>query len=419
MRSRRMATPPRNSTHVLGLIVRLVLPCAILAGGWFGFTYLSSGVEKAPTPEKERQTLRTKVQKLEVADYPVIVKTHAVVQAHNDVTLASQVAGRVVRVSPSFEVGAYFTEGEVLVEIDPRDFENQLAIAKSELAVAESTLTLAKLVEDRKLRLVKSKAVSQGEVDSATASREQAEANVNLAESRVEQAKLDLQRTKVLAPFDGRVKSKLIGIGQMAGTNNPLGEVFAIDYVEVRLPIAGDQRQFLNLPEFSEDASLEVTLQDAIRDANDTVWRGKIVRTEGVLDADSRDLFAIARIDDPFGRKTNKPPLRVGQPVIASIEGTTLKNVVALPRAAVRQMDRVVLVDPTDQTLRPMTVEALWSDAENVVVPASAIPSNMWLATTTLAYYPEGAKVEIIPEPGAGESIAESTSADAPTKATN
>ncbi|MGI9456579.1 MAG: efflux RND transporter periplasmic adaptor subunit [Aeoliella sp.] len=414
-----MTTHSYNPSQTAGLLLRLVLPCAILAAGWFGFAYLSSKVEKAPEPEEKRQALRTRVQELKVGDYPVIINTNAVVQAHNDVTLAAQVSGRVVRVSPAFEVGAYFTEGEVLVEIDSSDFENALSIAKSELAAANSTLTLAKLVEERKLRLVKSDAVSRGEVDAATASRVQAEANFELAGSRLEQAELQLQRTKVLAPFDGRVKSKLIGLGQMAGTNNPLGEVFAIDYVEVRLPISGMLREFLDLPEFTGDSPLEVTLRDGIRKASNTIWQGTIVRTEGVLDENSRDLFAIARVDDPFGRKTGQPPLRIGQPVIASIQGTTLKDVVALPRSAVRQLDRVVLVDPADQTLRPMNVDAVWSDAKHVVVRSSEIPHGMWLATTTLAYSPEGAKVEIIPEPEASESIAESTTKDDDQKATN
>lgn len=414
-----MTSPSPKPTHLAGLLFRLALPCAILAGGWFGFLYLSEEIEKAPPPETEKQLLRTRVEELHVTDYPVVIKTNAVVQAHNEVTLSAQVAGTVVRVSPAFEVGAYFTKGDVLVEIDPRDYQNQLSIAQSELAAAKSTLSLAKLVEDRKLRLIKSNAVSQGEVDAAKASREQAEANVELAFSRVEQAELQLERTKVLAPFDGRVQAKMIGLGQMAGANNPLGQVFAIDYVEVRLPISGQQRQFLELPEFADDAPVEVTLRDAIQASNDHKWQGKIVRTEGVLDADSRDVFAIARIEDPFGRESGKPPLRVGQPVVASIQGVTLENVIALPRGAVRQMDRVVLVDPAEQTLRPMQVEAIWSDATHVVVRSTALPTNMWLATTTLAYYPEGAKVEILPDSSASKSIAESTSADAPTKATN
>src|SRR5690606_28700860 len=120
-----------------------------------------------------------------------------VVQAHNQVTLSAEITGVVTHVSPSFEVGAYFAEGELLVEIDPQNYETAVSMAESRLLAAHSALDLAKLNEERKLRLIKSNAVSQAEVDEASANREQAEADVELAAAQLEQAKLDLRRTKV------------------------------------------------------------------------------------------------------------------------------------------------------------------------------------------------------------------------------
>lgn len=395
-----------------GLALRAVLPCAILAGGWFGFLKLTDTVEEQPVPAKEKKTLRTKVQELDVIDYPVIIKTHGIVQAHNQVTLAAEIAGVITKVSPSFEAGAYFSKGEVLVEIDHRNYATALSMAQSRLLAARSALKLAKLNEERKLRLIESNAVSQAEVEAASATREQAEADVDLAETQVEQATLDLQRTKVVAPFDGRVQVKNIGLGQMASSNSPLGEIFAVDFAEVRLPISGRQRQFLELPEFSDDPAVDVVLQDAINESSAATWRAKIVRTEGVLDENSRDLFAIARIDDPFGRTSGSPPLRIGQPVEASIEGEVLQDVIALPRGAVRQLDQIVLVDRDELTLLPLTIDPIWSDAEYVIVDRAAIPGGMWLATTHMVYTPEGAKVEIIPDAYSTASIADSAGPD-------
>ncbi|PQO25565.1 efflux RND transporter periplasmic adaptor subunit [Blastopirellula marina] len=414
-----MTTNSSKPRYLAGLLLRLAIPCGILAAGWFGFQLLAEKVERPSRPEPRKVLLRSRVEEIEVVDYPVVVKTHAVVQPHNQVTLTSQVSGTVASINASFEVGAYFNKGDVLVEIDPSDYQTALSVSESELEVAKSELKLAKLVEERKLRLVESNAVSQGEVETASASREQAEANVALAETQVEQARLNLGRTKIVAPFDGRVMSKLIGIGQLAGTNTPLGEVFAIDYVEVRLPISGEQREFLELPEFADDAPIAVQLQDGIRQANDSIWNGRIVRTEGVLDADSRDLFAIARIEDPFGRTSGTKPLRIGQPVIASIEGTLLRDVIALPRAAVRQLDQIVLVNQENQTLLPLMVEPLWSDAEKVIVPSKSVPKGMWLATTPMVFTPKGAKIEIIPPANPTITIAESTSLETDESVTN
>ncbi|TWT65253.1 efflux RND transporter periplasmic adaptor subunit [Allorhodopirellula solitaria] len=414
-----MTTPSTTPSFLAGVLLRMAIPCAILAAGWFGFQRLAGEVERPPLPEPKEVLLRSRIEEIAIVDYPVVVKTHAVVQAHNRITLTSQVSGTVAKTSPFFEVGAYFKKGDVLVEIDQRDYQTALAIAESELAAAKSELKLAVIVEKRKLKLVESNAVPQGEVETASASREQAQANVALAETNVEQAKLNLQRTKFVAPFDGRVISKLIGIGQLAGQNAPLGEIFAIDYVEVRLPVSGEQRDYLDLPEFPDDSPLAVRLQDGIQQSNDSIWEGTIVRTEGVLDADSRDLFAIARIDDPFGRESGKPPLRIGQPVIASIDGKVLHDVIALPRGAVRELDQVVLVDRADQTLLPLQVKTLWSDAEKVIVSSAAIPPGMWLATTPMPFTPKGAKIEIIPPADAAITIADSTSTKSDENATN
>src|SRR5690606_28987919 len=102
-------------------------------------------------------------------------------------------------------------------------YETALAIAKSRLQGAESALELAKVDERRKLSLIQRNAVSQAEVDVASATREQAEAQVELAKSEVKQATLDVERTKIVAPFDGRMQGKSIGLGQMANANTPLG----------------------------------------------------------------------------------------------------------------------------------------------------------------------------------------------------
>lgn len=393
--------------------MRLLAPCLVLAAGWLGFRQLSTKVERPLEQAEEKAQLRTRVDEMVVGAYPVIVKTHAVVQAHNPVTLTPEVAGKVIRVSDSFQVGSYFREGEVLVEIDRRDYETALAIAQSQLESARSAVKLAKLNEERKLRLIKANAVSGAEVYEASATREQAEADVDLAKTQLEQARLNLNRTKVTAPFDGRVQTKLIGIGQTAAANTPLGEVFAIDFAELRLPISGDQRKYLDLPERADDPPVAVTLYDAIDPSHDHVWEAKIVRTEGVLDQDSRDLFAIARVDDPFGIESGKRPLRIGQPVRAMIEGEVLKDVVALPRSAVRQLDRAVLVSKEDRSLLPIEIEPVWSDSDYVVVHGSSIPENMWLATTPMPYTPEGSVVEIIPPADMTTSTAEALPADA------
>jgi hypothetical protein len=155
---------------------------------------------------------------------------------------------------------------------------------------------------------------------------------------------------------------------------------------------------FLTLPEGPEDSPVDVQLRDALNH-DETVWTAKIIRTEGTLDASSLELFAIARIADPFGRQSGHPPLRIGQPVLASIPGRVLKDVIVMPRAGVRQLDRIILLDPNELTIQSHRIEAIWSDAEHVVVRDATIADGSLLATTHLIYAPDGSKVEILPDP--------------------
>jgi hypothetical protein len=189
-----------------------------------------------------------------------------------------------------------------------------------------------------------------------------------------------------------------------------LGTVFAVDFAEVRLPISGPELKYLDLPERIGDTPVDVELRDGINPESETVWTAKIVRTEGTLDENSLELFAIARIDDPYGLTSGAPPLRIGLPVIGSISGKMLENVVAIPRASIRQMDQVYFVDQNDLTIRSKTIVPVWSDEENVLIRDPNVADGSLVSTTRIVYAPDGAKVEIIPET---ESVTEMVSAKA------
>ena len=385
-------------TRILGVLLRIALPVVCLVAGAYAFQHLSVAVEKEKEPPAEKKLIRTRVAELLSQDYPIIIKKNGIVQSHNQVTLSAEVIGKVLHVSPSFEVGSYFKAGEVLVELDARDYKTSLAMAEAQRDGATAALELAQLNYEQQSRLVARNAAPQADLNQALAARAQAESSLDSAKSQFDQAKRDLERTKILAPFDGRVRLKDIGLGQSVGTGTPLGTIFAVDFAEVRLPIAGPELQYVDLPEHAGDLPVSVELRDAINPESKTVWNARIVRTEGALDENSLELYAIARIDDPFGLKSGDPPLRIGQPVNGSIVGKVLEDVVAIPRTSIRQMDQVYLVDKTELTLSAKTIAPIWSDAQYVLIRDPKIPDGTLVSTTRIVYAPDGAKVEIIPE---------------------
>jgi len=392
-------SPAEARPGAFGVLVRVLLPIAIIVAGGLAYTKLSVAPEEDQSPPPEKKNIKTRVTELTISDYPVVIKTNGIVQAHNETTLSAEVSGLITGIGTTFEVGSYFAEGDVLVELDDRDYKTQLAIADAQRLSTEASLKHATQDHDRIMDLFENDNIgTQADVDEAVATRAQASAQLSSVLAQLEQSKRDLERTTIRAPFAGRVRHKAVGLGQSVNTGTPLGVVFAVDFAEVRLPIAARQRRYLNLPEMEEDAPVKVVLRDTVSEESEVEWDAQIVRTEGALDTDSLELFAIARIDDPYGLESGHAPLRIGQPVEGAITGIVLTDVVALPRGAVRQLDQINLVDMKSQTLISLTIDPIWSDEEFVIVRDPMIEEGAVLATTHLVYVPDGAKVEIIPD---------------------
>jgi multidrug efflux system membrane fusion protein len=179
--------------------------------------------------------------------------------------------------------------------------------------------------------------------------------------------------------------------------------VFAVDYAEIRLPLTNRQTGFIDLPEDFRDAPSAhserplppVSLSKQL--GNETYrWEGKIVRTEGAIDASSRQLFVIAQVDDPYGRRDDgTPPLKIGDFVEAEISGKLLEGVYTIPRTALRG-GQALIIDG-EQRLRIRDVTVVWGDTDNVVVTDGLKPGEI-VCTTPPAYATDGALVSpIIP----------------------
>lgn len=397
------AAPGKLRTRFLPVLLRVLIPLAVLAVGWVGYAIISVEPEEPKRPAEKPRLIQTRAVTLHRQDFPTTIMTRGVIRAHNEVTLTPQVSGKIIRILPGFEDGAFFAAGDVLVEMDPQDLAGAVIVAEAQLARAVSSHALEQTRADQaRLNWID---LDYKEEPTELALRlpqlREAQANMDSATALLDQARRNLERTKVRAPFDGRVRRRAVGLGQSVGPGTALGSVFAIESAEVRLPIAARDMAFLTLPEGPEDPPVDVELRDALN-PDSAVWKAQIIRTEGTLDQSSLELFAIARIPDPFGRKSETPPLRIGQPVVATILGRVLEDVMAVPRMAVRELDQILLLEPNEPNelmIKSKRIDILWSDETHVIVEDPGIDDGTLLAISHLIYAPEGSQVELLPDP--------------------
>ena len=189
-------------------------------------------------------------------------------------------------------------------------------------------------------------------------------------------------------------------VGQFVTQGITLGKIFAVDYVEIRLPLPEREMRFLTLPEHFRDGALPAAQADvnlkAVVNGRANAWTGKIVRVESALDESTRQAVAVAQVIDPYAKRTDgTAPLKIGQFVEAQIEGQTLSDVFVIPRNAVRAGNEIILITP-ESRLKRMNVEPLAGDAKMIVVAADSPKSPKAgdvLCLTPIPFPADGARV--------------------------
>lgn len=201
----------------------------------------------------------------------------------------------------------------------------------------------------------------------------EARANVLQAEAEVKQAKLKLARTTIRAPYLGMVSAKTVDIGQYVSLATPLGEIFAIDFAEVRLPLTEKDLTRIDLISHGSNAELPTVTLNATVASKPVQWAAQIVRSEGVVDQLNRAQYLVAQINDPYAVISesvgNPIPLLMGTFVRAEIAGKTIDNVYAIPRHALMEGNRVALVD-AEQRLSLTPIESSHGDEQFYYVNA-------------------------------------------------
>jgi RND family efflux transporter MFP subunit len=402
--SNKSTSQSMNKVKSQSKIKKIIIPAMIILA-----TYFISKIIIDNPPETNRgkgaaiakisvETLTLKAQR-----YPIVINSFGTVKPRTSSVLVSQVSGEINNISQQFRDGGFFEKGDVLVELDDRDHRAEVKINQSSLLSAKQSL----LEEEARAKqaLIDWKRLGNGTKPNALVLREPqlaaAQAEVLSAQANLEKAQLFLERTKIVAPFAGRILKKQVDLGRVVVSNTQLADIYAVDYVEIRLPISNKDLGFIALPE--EYRSSDKKLQGPnVKITSDLIgkqhWQGKIVRTEGAIDENSQQLYIVAQIDDPYdvSNKSKVAPIKIGQYVNAEIVGKTIEQALVIPNSAIYQGSYVYIAENiNDKTvLQRKEITIRWQNDKDAVI-GSGLSVDDDLVLTPLGQVSSGTPVEI------------------------
>lgn len=380
------------------LICTLIL---LLAGGIIGAIYSTEPTAQRINASK-RTAMLVEVTEVEYGTFQPAIVAMGTVRPELEIVLSPRVSGEIVSISDSFTPGGFVGKDEILLQIDPADFEATLAQRKSELRQANANLELELGRQDLARRDYEALEGSISSEYKTLVLREPqlntARAGVEAAEVAIRRAQLDLDRTRIRAPFAAHILSREANVGSQVSPGESLGEIVGIEHywIEAAVPVSN-----LNWISFPDDESAKgSTVRILNRNWLEGSFRnGKVHSLIGALENQTRLARVLLSVADPLAHEPESaamPPLMVGSFVEARIEGRPIENVVRLDRDYLRKNDTVWLMQ--DEVLVIRTLDIVFRDQKHVYV-RSGLDAGDQVVTTNLATVIEGAPLRLEGEP--------------------
>ena len=349
-------------------VLKIVLPITFFIGAIGIFAGL---VQSRPVPQQvvvEPPTLLVTVETANLEDVTFEVESQGSVVPRTQTTLMSEVSGQIVEVSPSFVSGGFFKKGDVLIRIDSRKYETALKRARANVAKAETSVATEKALSGyalddwKKLQRLQGSKGRASDLALRKPQLQEAMAELTSMEASQEEALEDMNRTVIRAPYDGMVREKIADVGQFVNVGAQLALTFAVDYAEVRLPISQSDLRYLDLERIDDQKQALPVRLTAVVNGDESTWSANVVRSEGVFDPNSRVMYVVAQISDPYDiMATGKDKLRIGSFVRARIEGVAGGELFRIPRHALYRGTTIWIVDD-ESRIQPRELSIVRTD---------------------------------------------------------
>ncbi len=394
-----------NETKVLSAMnktklrfLHIALPIGIVGIGILAMGALTATKSKLKKHKPAAPAPMVRTMEIKTGPQTIHIFGEGTVQPLQEIDLVPQVTGKVVFVSPDLVNGGAFHQGDILLRIDPDDYQLAATSARAKVKETESRLQLAEeeaAAARLEWRTYQADSSSPDKNPPPLVAKEPqlaaAKAELEAVRADLQKALLDLERTELKAPFDGRVSQESLDIGQYVLAGKALATLYSTEAVEIMLPLEDDAVFWFNVPGFSPGDLPGSRAEIRARIAGlERTWPGTVVRSEGKLDERTRMINVVIRAQRPYAKR---PPLAVGLFVTVDIKGRTLPNAAVIPRSALHE-DNIVWVADRNNRLHFQKVEVARAQGNQVIVKAG-LKNGQKVVITALKAVTDGMTVRV------------------------
>ena len=372
-------------------VVNLAGVVAIVAGTWAGIDWIYR-----TQPTAQQQNFRRKSAALvetisvERRTWSPSLKVLGTVRAAQEITLSPRVRGQVLRLSDSFAPGQMVQRDELLLQIDPADFENEVFIRRSELEQVEASWE----IEQGRQSLAQQELQLLGDsidgVNRALVLREPQAASLrsqlNAAKAAMQRAELDLSRTDVKAPFRAQVLRRSVNVGSQVQSGDDLAQLVGVDEYWVMAAVPVRNLRWIRFADREGDGS-PVRLTDTESWGSDVYREGQVSRMIASLDQETRLARVLVTVGDPLGLESDVPPLILDTLIDVDIECNPIEDVVRLQRDYVHENDTVWVMAGDKLEIR--STKIVFRDSQYAYI-TSGLEDGEQVVITTLATVADG-----------------------------
>ncbi len=392
---------PSNSQKSLWFFV-----CAAILGiGFFSFILLKT---LKPAPEQKDSALlipTVQTTPLQHRQSPLLIDGNGMVVPIAAISVSSQVNGEVISLHPNLVSGGAFKKGETLVQVDPRTFEANLKEAEANQRANQSTLEFINKQLTRLESLMEQGFIGEETLDDAISRRDQSLAAIARGDAIIQNRQLDLERTSIQAPFDGRVYEESVDVGDIVSPGRELARFYASNEVEVVVALNTDDSSFIPGLWQQQTTQQRSAWVNVDHGGNTYQWPGYVHRVESDLDRVTRTVDVVVRIPSPFTAGTlvgkpsssvefEAPPLLVGMYTNIAIEGMSLPGHFVIPVSAMRP-NNTIWTSMSEGTLKQESVEFVRQEGNQAVLLAPGLPEGTPIIVSDIALMSDGMRIKV------------------------